>query len=123
MLNRLTVYVANRHAPQAYVTMLVMDELQPLARDIRELIVQQIIEGNLPMAHYRVGNLRATIAQRLGSRAPELTPTREYESLQHTYSRLNKCFQQLESLLAKCDREASLAKADEAIALLDLGAE
>lgn len=104
--------------------MLMMDELQPLARDIRELIVQQILEGNLLMAHYRVGNLRATIAQRLGSRTPEMRLNRSplpkgYASLKYTYSRLNRCFQQLELLLVKRDREASLAKADEAIALLD----
>jgi hypothetical protein len=87
--------------------MLIMDERQALARNIRELVIDYVLKENFRTAHYNLQNLQATVAARLQpisqeyKRSSRSIPAEEYSPFYETYVRVNKCFGELEALLRK----------------------
>jgi hypothetical protein len=104
--------------------MLIMDERQALARNIRELVMDHILKENFRTAHYNLQSLQASVATRLHSiaqdfeRSSRSISATKYSPFYETYVRVNKCLRELEVLLLKTDYHGSLDKAKQAIGIL-----
>jgi hypothetical protein len=85
--------------------MMIMDERQALARNIRELVIDYVLKENFTVAHYNLQNLQASVATRLNPIAQDFKkssrsiPATEYSPFYETYVRVDKCLRELEVLL------------------------